>query len=358
MARFRPAWLAPAAALLLLPALARAHGVDDADRAFLESSEGAQVLSFICLGAKHMVTGYDHLLFLVGVIFFLRNLREVALYVSLFAVGHSITLTGGVLTGTNVNPYLIDAIIGLSVVYKGLDNLGSLQRWLGFQPDTRAAVFLFGLMHGLGLATKLQEFQLSADGLVANILAFNVGVELGQFAALAGILAGMRLWRASPRFERHAAGANMALVVAGVALTVYQLHGYFQPPEPPPAPLVAKPVEAVPEPAAEYIFRTDSVELSLAPDEGVEVKADMRAGDQMLYSWKADGELFFEFHGDPKGAPSANFTSYEKATASSREGEFEATFDGKHGWYWKNRTAVPVVVRVEARGVYASLKRI
>jgi hypothetical protein len=212
----------------MAPLSALAHGVAEGDQRFIEGSTGAQIVPFIYLGAKHMVTGYDHLLFLIGVIFFLYRLREVALYVSLFALGHSVTLLFGVLSGTHVNPYLIDAIIGLSVVYKGLDNLGLLKRWIGFQPDTRAAVLIFGLFHGFGLATKLQDFSLSPDGLVWNILAFNVGVELGQYLALSVILIAMGYWRHTAAFRRQAGGANLLLVAAGLALFAWQLAGYFR----------------------------------------------------------------------------------------------------------------------------------
>ncbi len=206
---------------------ASAHGVADDDKAFIEQSAGAQLVPYIYLGAKHMVTGYDHLLFLVGVIFFLYKLREVTAYVSLFAIGHSVTLLFGVLSGMHVNAFLVDAIIGLSVVYKGLDNLGAFQRWFGFQPNTKAAVLIFGFFHGFGLATKLQEFTLSRDGLVPNILAFNVGVEIGQLLALAAILIAMGFWRRTEMFTRHAFVANVLLMVAGFVLIGYQLTGYF-----------------------------------------------------------------------------------------------------------------------------------
>ena len=216
------------AAALLAPSYALAHGVAHGDQAFIESAAGSQIIPFIYLGAKHMVTGYDHLLFLVGVIFFLYRMKEVAVYVSLFAVGHSVTLLYGVLSGTNVNPYIVDAIIGLSVVYKGLDNMGAFQRWFGFQPNTKAAVLIFGLFHGFGLATKLQDFSLSKDGLVGNILAFNIGVEIGQFLALGIVLIGMGYWRRTETFGRHAFAANAALIVAGLGLVAYQTNGYFQ----------------------------------------------------------------------------------------------------------------------------------
>ncbi|MDP2316292.1 MAG: HupE/UreJ family protein [Pseudomonadota bacterium] len=215
------------AVLILAPSTALAHGVAHGDQLFIENSAGSQIVPFIYLGAKHMVTGYDHLLFLVGVIFFLYRMKEVAVYVSLFAVGHSATLLYGVLSGTNVNPYIVDAIIGFSVVYKGLDNMGAFQRWFGFQPNTKAAVLIFGLFHGFGLATKLQDFALSKDGLVGNILAFNVGVEIGQFLALGMVLIGMGYWRRTAAFGRHAFAANAALIVAGLALVVYQTNGFL-----------------------------------------------------------------------------------------------------------------------------------
>lgn len=227
VARRRAAAAALVVCSLLLSVSALAHGVADGDQAFIESTTGLQIGPFIYLGAKHMVTGYDHLLFLVGVIFFLYRLREVAAYVSLFALGHSVTLLFGVLSGAHVNPFAIDAIIGLSVVYKGLDNIGAFKRRFGRQPNTKIAVLVFGLFHGFGLATKLQDFHLSKDGLVGNIVAFNVGVELGQFLALGAVLIAMSAWRRTSLFDRQSFGANIVLVVAGLALTAYQLFGLF-----------------------------------------------------------------------------------------------------------------------------------
>jgi hypothetical protein len=229
LARTLETWRVPLAiALLLLScAAASAHGVTGSDKAFLEQSSGRQLIAFIYLGAKHMVTGYDHLLFLFGVVFFVHRMREVAAYVTLFAVGHSVTLLYGVLGGVHVNAHLVDAIIGLSVVYKALDNLGAFQRWFGVQPNTKAAVLFFGFFHGFGLATKLQDFELSSDGLVANILAFNVGVELGQLLALSAILIAMAFWRRTSSFTRQAFLANTVLMTAGFVLIGYQLTGYF-----------------------------------------------------------------------------------------------------------------------------------
>ncbi len=210
----------------LFPDAASAHGVSARDADFVQTITGVAIGPFLYLGAKHMVTGYDHLLFLVGVIFFLYRLKDVLLYVSLFTLGHSITLLGGVLGNVPANAHLIDAVIGLSVVYKAFENMGGFER-LGVHPNTRAAVLIFGLFHGFGLATKLQDLALPQNGLVTNILSFNVGVELGQFLALTAILIGLTYWRRNIGFLAHAFATNTALMMGGFILMGYQLTGYF-----------------------------------------------------------------------------------------------------------------------------------
>lgn len=221
----RQRWLL-ALAGLAVGGTALAHGISGDDQAFLLRATGAQIGPYIYLGAKHMVTGYDHLFFLAGVIFFLYRLKDVALYVTLFAFGHSTTLLLGVLGGLHVNAYLVDAIIGLSVVYKAFENLGGFER-LGVAPNMKAAVLIFGFFHGFGLATKLQDLALSQDGLVANMISFNVGVEIGQFLALALMLVAFQVWRASGRFMASAFASNVVLMCAGFVLMGYQLTGFF-----------------------------------------------------------------------------------------------------------------------------------
>ena len=211
----------------LFPLEALAHGVTEGDKGYIQEITCVNLLPFVYLGAKHMITGYDHLLFLFGVIFFLYRIKDIGLYVSLFAIGHSTTMLAGVYFDTNISGYLIDAIIGLSVVYKALDNLGAYQRWFGFQPNTKVATLVFGLFHGFGLATKIQEYELSSDGLLPNLLAFNVGVEIGQLMALGSILILMGYWRRTPSFQRHAYAANVVMMSAGLLLVQYQLTGLF-----------------------------------------------------------------------------------------------------------------------------------
>lgn len=214
------------ALLLALAIPALAHNVSKRDAGFVAATAGPAIVPFVYLGAKHMVTGYDHLAFLVGVIFFLYRMKDVVKYVSLFAVGHSLTLLAGVLFNVHANPRVVDAIIGFSVVYKAFDNMNGFRHVFGFEPDSRVAVLVFGLCHGFGLATRLQELSLSQNGLIANLVSFNVGVELGQVLALMVALIVFAWWRARPGFLRHAFAANAALMSVGFALAGYQIAGY------------------------------------------------------------------------------------------------------------------------------------
>jgi hypothetical protein len=216
-----------ASALVVVSATLDAHGVSGKDAVFLQGLDGRAIVPLMYLGAKHMVTGYDHLLFLVGVIFFLYRLKDVVTYVSLFTIGHSATLLAGVLGGIHANPFLIDAVIGFSVVYKAFENMDGFRRVFGAQPNTRVAVLIFGLFHGFGLATKLQEFALSQNGLVGNIVSFNVGVEIGQGLALTAILIALTYWRTRVGFLRHAFATNAIVMACGFLLVGYQLSGYF-----------------------------------------------------------------------------------------------------------------------------------
>lgn len=232
--RLKPSHIQPRNPILLLGvtlALAlvynqgQAHGVSGSDGDFLAGNTGFAFGAYFYLGAKHMVTGYDHLLFLSGVVFFLHRFREVALYVTLFALGHSFTLLLGVLANLQLNIFLVDAIIGLSVVFKALDNLGVFAHY-GWKPNLRFAVLFFGLCHGFGLATKLQDLHLQSDGLVGNMLAFNLGVEAGQLLALGCIVLVLALLRRSPAFAGYATATNWLLLVAGLVLVGYQLTGF------------------------------------------------------------------------------------------------------------------------------------
>jgi len=219
-------WLAVAAAVAFWADMAVAHAVTLGDQGYIQEITGVHVIPFLYLGAKHMVTGYDHILFLMGVIFFLYGLKEIGIYVTLFAVGHSVTMLAGVWFGFGINSYIIDAIIGFSVVYKALDNLGAFRTWFGVQPNTKAATLIFGFLHGFGLASKIIDYDISPDGLLPNLIAFNFGVEIGQLIALAAILVVMTRWRATPSFARQAFAVNVLMMTAGFALMGIQIAGY------------------------------------------------------------------------------------------------------------------------------------
>ncbi|MBT5956608.1 MAG: HupE/UreJ family protein [Candidatus Marinimicrobia bacterium] len=212
---------------IIVPMFLFAHGVPMGDQGYIQEINGVNFIPFMYLGAKHMVTGYDHLLFIVGVIFFLYRLKDIGIYVSLFALGHSSTLLLGVFADIHINAFIIDAIIGLSVVYKALDNLGAFQQWFGVQPNTKISTFIFGLFHGFGLAAKIIEFELDTNGLFTNLIASNIGVEVGQLLALSAILIIISYWRKRSSFLTHAYSANVILMALGFMLTGYQLFGYF-----------------------------------------------------------------------------------------------------------------------------------
>lgn len=209
---------------LLVSGAAAAHNVAANDGDFLSSAQGAHPGPFAYLGAKHMVTGIDHLLYLAGVVFFLRTLRDVALYASLFALGHSLTLLAGVLSGWQVNVYLVDALIAVSVIYKAAENLSHPN---ASPLNPRWAVFGFGLIHGLGLASKLQDLTLDPAALLANMVAFNVGVEVGQLLALWLIWNLLRGWQPAPGFASQSRLANWGIASAGMILLGYQVTGYL-----------------------------------------------------------------------------------------------------------------------------------
>ncbi len=216
-----------AVAMLSCAMMAMGHDLSTNNVQFVQSLQGPAPLVYLYLGAKHMFTGYDHLLFLVGVVFYLHNPRDVVLYVTLFTLGHSVTLLLGVWQSWQVSAHLVDTLIGLSIVYKAFENLGGFQQVFGFTPDSRLAVLLFGFCHGLGLATRLQDSVVRGDGLLVNLLSFNLGVEFGQVAALFLIVLALMSWRRSAAFQHQAFAVNSLLMCAGFILAGSQFVGYL-----------------------------------------------------------------------------------------------------------------------------------
>jgi hypothetical protein len=213
---------------LLMAANTFAHGIsEDAKQAMIEGG----YFQYLLLGAEHMITGYDHLLFLFGVIFFLTTFKDIVKFISIFTIGHSITLIFATLLGITANYWLIDAVIALSVCYKGFDNNKGFQSYLGMKkaPSLLRMVFIFGLIHGFGLSTRLQQLPLGEKGMgmLMRIISFNVGVELGQILALAIMLVLLSGIRKTELFKRFSKVANDGLILAGFLLFLMQLHGYL-----------------------------------------------------------------------------------------------------------------------------------
>ena len=287
--------------LLLIAGSALAHGVSDADRQ--DMIDGGN-LRYIELGASHMVTGYDHLLFLLGVVFFLTRFRDIVKFITAFTIGHSITLIFATFLEITANYYLVDAVIALTVVYKGFDNLDGFRKvFKRNSPNLIMLVFIFGLIHGFGLSTRLQQLPLGDDGLLLRILSFNLGVELGQIAALVVMLAVLNLWRRSSTFARFSTAVNVGLVLAGIGLFVFQLSGYANE-----APEEAATVEVTKE------WR-DEIRVTIPAGRGVEYKLAVTEGEALEYRWQAPVPLKFDFHGEAHDMGPDEFTSWGVGTA-------------------------------------------
>jgi hypothetical protein len=213
---------------LLWSANSIAHGISpEARQAMIDGG----FFRYVLLGAEHMITGYDHLLFLFGVIFFLTSFKDIVKFISIFTLGHSITLIFATFLGITANYWLIDAVIALSVCYKGFDNNNGFKDYLGLKkaPNLLLMIFIFGLIHGFGLSTRLQQLPLGVKGstMLGRIISFNIGVELGQIVALTIMLFILSTFRKMDFFKRFSKIVNDGLVLAGFMLLLMQLHGYL-----------------------------------------------------------------------------------------------------------------------------------
>ena len=344
--------LFPVVTLFLFAAsqIAQAHGISAADRAAM--LDGGYV-RYIGLGATHMLTGYDHLLFLFGVMFFLMKFKEIAKFITAFTLGHCITLIGATFIGISMNYFMIDALIALTVIYKGFDNLGGFKRYLDMKsPDLLKLVFVFGLIHGFGLSTRLQQLPLGEDrfGLFMRIISFNVGVEVGQIAALSVMLIVLAGWRKTASFARFSGVANVGLVIAGALLFLMQMHGFLHETHPEGSAQVET-VTVAPENSPQASEWCDPIVIEIPRAIGLEHKFHVTKGREMEYTWSTDGgSLFFDFHGEPTGGKDGYFESFEKGTTQASEGSIIPPFSGTLGWYWKNKGTETVVVTVRAKG--------
>ena len=345
----------------LLSQYAYAHGMSEADK--LAIIEGGN-LRYMWLGATHMLSGYDHLAFVFGIIFFLKSFRDIAKYVTAFTVGHSVTLIYATFNAIQLNYFLIDAVIGLSVCYIAFSNIDGFRKYLGTNPPNMLMMIIaLGLIHGFGLSTRLQELPLSEDSLLLNIISFNIGIEFGQISALALMLLLIATWRKSHFFQTFSVITNYGLILMGGLLFLMQMHGYEHTANAEEfiATAKASPITATQNNGAELggsdqsqqTQWKDIISITISARSGKEYKLFLTKGATLEYLWKTDGEnLFFDFHGEPAGDTTGSFQSFEKNTDSQSSGSLTATFEGTHGWYWKNSTRSPVTITLKVNGDY------
>jgi len=353
-----------AVALLLLSLfsqLAYAHGMSEAEK--LSITQGGN-LRYMWLGATHMLSGYDHLAFVFGIIFFLKTFRDIAKYVTAFTLGHSVTLIYATFNGIQLNYFIIDAVIALSVSYIAFANIDGFRKYLNINPPNMMLMIIgLGLIHGFGLSTRLQDLPLSEDQLLLNIISFNVGIELGQISALAVMLILIAAWRKSHAFQSFSLVANYGLIVWGGLLFLMQMHGYEHSNNIELAvgteisqELNDSKIDATVTSADEQFHWKDSISVTIPARGDKEYKLHMAKEATFDYAWETDGsELFFDFHGEPTGDTTGYFKSFEKSTASQSKGSLTTTFDGTHGWYWKNTTKLPVTITLKIKGDYQRL---
>lgn len=343
---------------------AYAHGMSEADK--LAIIEGGN-LRYMWLGATHMLSGYDHLAFVFGIIFFLSSFRDIAKYVTAFTLGHSVTLIYATFNAIQLNYFLIDAVIGLSVCYIAFANIDGFRKYLNINPPNMMLMIIaLGLIHGFGLSTRLQELPLSEDHLLLNIISFNVGIELGQISALVLMLLLIAAWRKSHAFQTFSLVTNYGLILAGGLLFLMQMHGYAHTSNPDEFTVNAQTSQnevgdkkmAIIE-APDNIQQSgwkDSISISIPARGDKEYKFYLEKGATLDYTWKTSGaKLFFDFHGEPAGDTSGYFKSFKKSTENQSSGSLIASFAGTHGWYWENNSSTPVTIALKTKGEYQRL---
>lgn len=339
-----------ALAVIFLTCQAFAHGMSEAEK---QSIIQGGNWSYLWLGATHMLTGYDHLAFVFGIIFFLTSFKDIAKYVTAFTVGHSVTLIYATFKGVQLNYFLIDAVIGLSVCYIAFANLDGFRKYVNINPPNMLFMIIgLGLIHGFGLSTRLQQLPLDPDNLLLNIVTFNVGVELGQMGALIIMLLIVSSWRNRESFKPFSLAANYSLIVMGCFLFLMQMHDYTHGG-------IKENVSSSTESAvatestAKIAEWQDSISITIPSRGDKEFKLIVEHGKSFEYSWKTNGEeLFFDFHGEAEGDTSGSFTSYRASTKNQAEGALKAPFTGTHGWYWKNASSETVIITLKIRGEY------
>jgi len=335
--------------LSLFSPLLYAHGMSETEK--LSIIEGGN-LRYMWLGATHMLSGYDHLAFVFGIIFFLTTFRDVVKYVTAFTLGHSVTLIFATFNAIQLNYFVIDAVIALSVCYIAFSNIDGFRKYFHINPPNLLFMIIgLGLIHGFGLSTRLQELPLSESDLLLNIISFNVGIEIGQISALLIMLLLVVAWRKTAAFKAFSQLVNYGLIILGILLFLMQMHSYEHSTN---AEEFGEKVETMK--GDELPQWKESISITIPAKGYTEYKLYLEKGAALEYQWKTEGDvLFFDFHGEPAGDKSGYFKSYKENTANQASGTLITPFAGTHGWYWKNDTKLPVTITLNIKGAYQHL---
>jgi hypothetical protein len=335
---------------VLIATQAFGHSMSEAEK---QSIIDGGNLRYIWIGATHMLSGYDHLAFVFGIIFFLRRFKDIVKYITAFTLGHSVTLILATFSAIQVNYFLVDAVIALSICYIAFANLKGFEKYLNIKPPNMLMMITgLGLIHGLGLSTRLQQLPLSEDHLLMNIISFNIGIEIGQILALTLMLIAITLFRRSRSFPKFSQIANCLLIFIGIILFIFQIYGYTKTSN---AEGHIVSTESV-KPLEENQEWKDIIVVTIPPGGDKEFSVRVAKGSAFEYTWQTNGEMmYFDFHAEPAGDITGYFESFKTGTSSQSSGSFTALFDGTHGWYWKSIYPSPVVVRLKIRGEYQLL---
>lgn len=338
---------------MLLSQFAFSHGMSEAEKQSI--IEGGN-LRYMWLGATHMLSGYDHLAFVFGIIFFLTTFRDIAKYVTAFTIGHSVTLIYATFNAIQLNYFLIDAVIALSVSYIAFANIDGFRKYLNINPPNMMLMIIgLGLIHGFGLSTRLQELPLSEDSLLLNIISFNVGIEFGQISALALMLLVIAAFRKTHAFSTFSLIANYFLIIMGGVLFLMQMHGYEHTSNAEEYAATAQTVKNEDKGSIDVQQKNwkESIKIVIPARGDKEYKLLLTKNEKFEYFWKANGEdLFFDFHGEPIDSKPGEFESFKKDTDKQASGYLIPSFDGTHGWYWKNTKPFPVTITLNVNGKY------
>ncbi|MGA1932328.1 HupE/UreJ family protein [Arcobacter sp. YIC-464] len=310
-----------------------AHGMSDEEKQII--IDGGN-FSYIYIGMTHMLSGYDHLLFIFGILFFIKSIKEIIKLITLFTIGHSVTLISATFYEVQINYYLIDAIIALSICYIAFVNLGFLDSILKTRFfNMNIMVLIFGLIHGLGLSTRLQQMPLNENELLLNILSFNIGIELGQIIALIVMFLLLQFIYKTIYFNTIKKVVNIILIFLGFILAIMQFMDYKK---------------SLSETNSEEF--KDIITISIPAKGEKEYKLWVLKNQKFSYEWQSNEKLYFDFHGEPSTAVNGYFESYKEKTSSNDEGLLKAKFIGTHGWYWRNDTLNNVTIILKLNGEY------